>query len=155
FASRDCEILATDLAADLSDKGWMSTGQHADSLNAIFRPELLDRAKFDSLVKFQPADMRTLSGLSGAYDFIWSSCAFEHLGTLEAGLNFVVNSSRLLNEDGIAVHTTEFNVSSNDATITKGPSVIYRKRDLIRLSKELARNGFTLEKLNFDAGHHK
>jgi hypothetical protein len=66
----------------------------------------------------------------GAYDFLWSSCALEHLGSLDAGLDFVVNAMDLLKPGGTAIHTTEFNLSSDDETLTSGPCVIYRRRDI-------------------------
>jgi hypothetical protein len=54
----------------------------------------------------------------------------------------------------VAVHTTEFNVRSNDATVKKGPNVVYRQRDLLALSEALAKRGFTLASLDFDTGDH-
>lgn len=39
FASRGCEILATDLGSDeASDKGWIETNQHAASVESLQRP---------------------------------------------------------------------------------------------------------------------
>ena len=83
----------------------------------------MERSAFDSRVQFQPADMRTLEGLTGKYDFVWSSCALEHLGTLQAGIDFVVKSASMLKPGGVAVHTTEFNVGSNTGTIELGDSM--------------------------------
>ena len=42
------------------------------------------------------------------FDFTWSSCALEHLGTLAAGADFVVAQMDCLRPGGVAVHTTEF-----------------------------------------------
>jgi hypothetical protein len=83
---------------------------------------------------------------------VWSSCALEHLGSLEEGINFVVNSSRLLKSGGIGVHTTEFNVASNNSTLTGGPNVIYRKRDIEELDYILRKQGMCLEEMDFRAG---
>lgn len=155
FASKGCRILATDLDTGKSNAGWIERNEHAASLDAIYYPQLLDRRQFDRLVDFQFADMRTLEGLSGDYDFIWSSCALEHLGTLRAGENFVLNASRLLKPGGVAVHTTEFNVRSNTSTIVKGENVIYRQRDILSLSSSLQKLGMKLVPPNFDAGDHR
>jgi SAM-dependent methyltransferase len=154
FCAKGCRVLATDLDAAKSDRGWLETHQHAASLNAIFVPQLIDQDKFNALVAYQSVDMRDLKGTSGEYDFIWSSCALEHLGTLQAGLEFVLESSRFLKPGGVAVHTTEFNVRSNDATIEEGVNVIYRRRDIELLRRLLAKRGFHLVSPSFDSGNH-
>ena len=86
------------------------------------------------------------------FDFLWSSCAIEHLGSLEDGLTFVRNSLDCIKPGGIAVHTTEYNVSSNDQTIEVGPSVIYRRKDLESLDRSLRAEGGAIENLDFEAG---
>jgi len=156
FARRGVEVLATDLPIELSDGRWSETGQHAETLEALFHPQHIDREAFERLVSFQPVDMNDLSALPNeGFDFLWSSCAFEHLGTLDAGLSFVESAMRLLKPGGIAVHTTEYNVSSNDGTITEGPNCIYRRRDLEDLDRRLRLIGAGIEAMDFDAGTHE
>lgn len=152
FAARGAVVLATDLR--LADSGgiWTATGQHAASKEALWRPGLVGREAFERRVAFADADMRTLDGLLPIWDFIWSSCALEHLGTLEAGWDFVVSSARLLRPGGVAAHTTEFNVSSGLATIEAGPSVLYRPCDVERLAERLRPEGCRLEAPDFFPG---
>ena len=88
------------------------------------------------------------------FDFLWSSCSIEHLGNLQAGMDFVKQAMGLLNPGGIAVHTTEFNVSSNDETLAEGPFVIYRKRDIEQLDYDLRRFDRALGRCDFFAGDH-
>jgi hypothetical protein len=76
------------------------------------------------------------------FDFVWSSCCFEHLGNLEAGLQFVINSVDTLKPGSVAVHTTEYNLSSNDDTIGEGGIVIYRRRDFEELVQRLRDRGY-------------
>ncbi|MCL4552350.1 MAG: hypothetical protein M1305_02175, partial [Candidatus Marsarchaeota archaeon] len=76
-----------------------------------------------------------------------SSCALEHLGTIEEGIEFVLKQMACLRPGGIAVHTTEFNVSSNRSTLKAGPTVLFRKKDLQRLSRLLKSNG---DSMNLD-----
>jgi hypothetical protein len=154
FASHRCPVLATDLDAASSNEEWIKTNQHAVSLDALYFPQLVDRTQFEQCVKFQPADMRTLDGLRPGYDFLWSSCAMEHLGTLDAGLEFVCNSAALLNPGGIAVHTTEFNISSEEKTVEVGDSVLYRRRDIIKLAAMLEERGCRLSPVAWDVGNH-
>jgi hypothetical protein len=144
FAARGCKVLATDLAADMTDPGWIGSGQHAASKAALFQPLLVNPHVFERRVSSQAADMRTLSELEPGYDFLWSSCALEHLGSLAVGLRFIMDSMALLKPGGVAVHTTDFNVRSNGDTIEVGPRVIYRRRDILQLQAASALKGAAL-----------
>jgi hypothetical protein len=76
------------------------------------------------------------------FDFCWSSCCFEHLGNLDKGIEFVINSvEQTLKVGGIACHTTEFNLSSNEDTVEEGETVIYRKKDIEKLISILQDRG--------------
>lgn len=151
FASKGVSVLGTDLVVDQA--GWTNSNEHAASLEALYHAQLVDRGVFESNVKFEPADMRDLSTMSGrSFDFVWSSCSFEHLGSLEAGLRFVVKAMRLVKPGGVAIHTTEYNVSSNDATLETGGSVVYRRRDIEDLAYALRSVTCALEPVEFDAG---
>src|ERR1700761_5424073 len=156
MASLGTQILATDAPDAATIDAWHETGQHAASADALFHPHAIERPDFDRLVAFQPADMRALAPLADAapFDFLWSSCAFEHLGELESGLRFVIDAMDLLKPGGIAVHTTEFNISSNDETLAVGPDCIYRRRDLEDLDRRLRPKRCGLEPLDFDPGTH-
>jgi 2-polyprenyl-3-methyl-5-hydroxy-6-metoxy-1,4-benzoquinol methylase len=152
FAARGAQILATDLAPEAAaGTGWIETAQHArgkDALNTrgICRPRLFDR-----LVDFRFADMNALPDDLGRFDFIWSACAFEHLGSIEHGATFLVQTARLLNPGGVMVHTTEFNCFSNDETLDHAGTVLYRRRDFERFAADLADLGCTTA-FNFDLG---
>ncbi|MGU3493168.1 SAM-dependent methyltransferase [Xanthobacteraceae bacterium A53D] len=156
FASCGVEVLATDLVAQQEDR-WKKLDQHATSSDAVHYPSIVDRASFDRLVSFRSADMRRLEDGLGleSYDFLWSACALEHLGSLARGMDFVRNAMRFLKPGGIALHTTEYNVSSNTRTKTRGGSVIYRRRDLEELDYSLRMQRAGLEPMDFDAGTHE
>src|SRR5205814_9475117 len=67
---------------------------------------------------------------------------------LEKGLAFVERSvEQTLKPGGVACHTTEFNLSSNDATVESGATVVYRKRDLESLIARLRERGHTVADL--------
>jgi hypothetical protein len=154
FGARGARVVATDLHPENSEEGWILTNQYAASKEDLFQPLLIDHDLFETSVSFQAADMRTLEGLEPGYDFIWSSCALEHLGTLQAGLDFIVRSAELLTLGGVATHTTEFNVLSDDVTIEEGSSVIYRRQDICGLVDTLSSVGLRLVPPNFDVGDH-
>ncbi|MGB8265520.1 MAG: methyltransferase domain-containing protein [Candidatus Velthaea sp.] len=153
LAAREVDVVATDMPAGRKSVRQWSAAQHAASLEAVYRPRLVDRELFDRHVRFEPLDMKgPLPFAAGRFDMLWSCCAFEHLGTLERGLDFVVRSSRLLKPGGFAFHTTEYTVSSNTTTLDKGDVVFYRRRDLEELDRRLRREGRTLEPVDFFAG---
>ena len=154
FASFGVRVVATDLdASKATSRIWRRTQQHGDSREALFREDLVDREAFERHVAFSTADMNGAWAWEPAsFDFVWSCCAFEHTGSLERGIDFVLRSSRLLKPGGVGVHTTEFNCSSNDKTVTRGAGVIYRQRDIEELDRRLRREGRALAKPDFWAG---
>lgn len=146
-------IVATDLGTDEAHhKGWRATNEHADSLASLRRPAICPDELLDARVRFRPVNMNAIPSDLRDFDFVWSSCAFEHLGSLEAGLRFVRESSKCLKPGGVAVHTTEYNLESNDKTVESGSTVLFRRRDFERLSAELAGMGFAMEPLDFTPG---
>ena len=85
-------------------------------------------------------------------DFVWSACALEHLGSLRHGLDFIVHSMRYLRPGGIALHTTELNLSSNDETLESPELSLYRWRDIEELEYRLNRDGHRLLPVNRHPG---
>jgi hypothetical protein len=79
------------------------------------------------------------------YDFCWSACALEHLGSLRAGFDFILASLNCLRPGGIAAHTTEFNLGSDSKTLTSGSTVVYREKDITAFAEELEREGHKIE----------
>jgi SAM-dependent methyltransferase len=144
FASRGVEVLATDLdGADNRAMAWTETGQHADRLESLHRPRLLPEEGFRRRVRFRPVDMAAIPEdlLQGEFDFVWSVCALEHLGSLEAGEAFIRTAMRCLRPGGIAVHTTEYNLNPTGPTVEDGPTVLYQRRHLEGLGERLAASG--------------
>jgi SAM-dependent methyltransferase len=155
LAAKGVNILATDQPATAESAGWSTTGQHAASLDVLYRPEIIDRGSFNSRVSFRPVDMRDLVlPWDEQFDFVWSSCSIEHLGSLDAGMDFVERATKLLVPGGWAVHTTEYNVASNETTLMTGESVIYRRRDIEELDMRLRGVGCGLTRCDFYAGDH-
>jgi len=150
FASLGARIVATD--APLAGH-WQASGEYAADKDQLFHPELISREQFDERVSFEFCDMNEIKSHLKDYDFCWSSCAFEHLGSIEHGINFVLNSVEgCLKVGGIACHTTELNLSSDDNTLETGVTVLYRKKDLERLSQTLKERGHSVEPIRIEAG---
>jgi SAM-dependent methyltransferase len=152
FASMGCEVVATDQSTEeASAGGWTDGVQFAGNLAGLNDKALCDQEAFGRLATFRTVDMRAIPEHLTDFDFTWSSCAFEHLGSLEEGLRFVREQMRCLRPGGVGVHTTEFNLSSDSETVRDGPTVIYRRRDLVELMRALRRQGDRVE-LDFSLG---
>lgn len=146
FASMGANIVATDMSTDHAHASDWTNGQHAANLESLRYREIIDDALFNSNVSYQACDMNSIDPALVDFDFNWSSCCFEHLGSIEAGLQFVVNAvEKTLRVGGIAVHTTEYNLSSNDATVESPHVVIFRNRDILELVQRLRDRGHIVQ----------
>ncbi len=152
FASLGCKILATDQSENEAENaGWKDSNQYGGELNQLNSKSLCDPTLFSQNVSFRTVDMRAIPEDIKGFDFNWSSCAFEHLGSIDAGLRFIIKQLDTLKPGGIAVHTTEFNVSSNSKTVEAGPTVLFRRRDLQLLESRLQKLGH-LTRFDFSLG---
>ena len=154
FASLGCDILATDLSAENDgSKIWLEHSQNAaGNIGVLNKYGFCDKETFAKKVSYRDVDMNHIDEDLKGYDFCWSACALEHLGGLRAGMDFVKNSLRTLNGGGVAVHTTEYNLTSNDRTIDEKTTAIYRKKDILRLAEELRNDGHFVAPLDFYCG---
>jgi SAM-dependent methyltransferase len=152
LASKGVASTVTDLPAeDAQAKGWAATDQHASSLENAYHGHLVSRADFDRLVDFRAVDMNAIPDDLTGYDFCWSVCAFEHLGTIEKGLTFLERSLDTLKPGGIAVHTTEFNIEDGP-TFDNWPTVFYQRKHLEDLAERLRAKGHKLAEIDLNPG---
>jgi Methyltransferase domain len=133
FAAHDCQITATDLDSEstlASQLGWIQTNQHASEMSALHYPLICSKEHLERMVNFRPVNMNDIPLDLNGFDFTWSACSLEHLGSLRHGIEFFVKSIECLRPGGIAVHTTEFNLSSNTSTFETEGLSLYRRCDI-------------------------
>jgi hypothetical protein len=153
LAAKGVGLTVTDLAPDeATSKGWMNSGQHATTIEPVFMPHLVDRATFDRNVALRYVDMNAIPPDLTGYDFCWSICALEHLGSIATGLAFIRNSLATLRPGGVAIHTTEFNFLDDDRTIDNWPTVLFQRRHFVQLANELREEGHDIGELDFRIG---
>lgn len=153
FAAAGCQITATDLPAeDDRSRPWAASGQWVGRLESLNVEGLCPPEAFQALVSYRPVDMNHIPADLRDYDFTWSTCSFEHCGSLDLGLTFLERQLDCLRPGGVAVHTTEFNLSSNDDTISTGPCVIYRLQDIERVCGRLRDLGHHVEPIDLHPG---
>jgi hypothetical protein len=146
FANYGCEIVATDLdEASAKKEGWVDTHQHAARLEVLNDHGLCSPDSFGRRVKFREVNMNCIPRDLRDFDFTWSSCSFEHLGSIRRGQEFINNMLVCMKPGGVGVHTTEFNLSSNHETIDNAQTVLFRERDLNVMICSLRGSGHRIE----------
>jgi SAM-dependent methyltransferase len=152
FAARGAMVVATDLTPEAAEgTGWIETRQHAHGKAVLNARGICPPDAFEQNVEFRHVDMNAIPHNLGQFDFIWSACAFEHLGSIAKGGAFLRNTARMLAPGGVAVHTTELNCFSNTETLDNADTVLFRRCDIEQFGSDLADLGCELE-FNFDMG---
>jgi len=152
FCSLGASICATDIFTDFAEeRGWVGTNQHASGVDSLNSRKLCSDELFNKNCTFRHVDMNNIPIDLSDFDFIWSSCALEHLGSLSHGEEFIYNAMKCLKPGGFAVHTTEYNFSSNGRTVFYGDTVLYRHRDIEKIIRNLQKEGHSID-MDFTAG---
>ncbi|HEY6064281.1 MAG TPA: hypothetical protein VIV35_11765 [Chitinophagaceae bacterium] len=153
FANYGCDILATDIFPEKGmEKGWTNADQLCFGIESLNTRGLCVEKTLREHIAYRPVDMNHIPDDLKNFDFNWSSCSFEHLGSIEKGINFLMNQLKTLKPGGWAVHTTEYNISSDDKTIENGDTVVFRKKDIDYVVAELRKKGHFVEELDYSLG---
>lgn len=144
MAASGSDILATDYVDQAHD--WQAKG-----LEDLFSAAHIDRASFDRRVTFRHVDMNDIGPDLTGFDFLWSTGSLEHIGGYDKGLAFVENAMHCLKPGGIAVHTTEFTLTSEHTGHDTPELSFYCRRDIERLAERLIKAGH-MTVLNFERG---
>ncbi|MDI9338249.1 MAG: methyltransferase domain-containing protein [Alphaproteobacteria bacterium] len=154
LASKGLKIFATDLDPDLDKaKMWKYGNQLLENKKLLFKPNLIDEKTFNDNVSISYIDMNNIPDIKNEYDICYSICALEHLGSIQNGLNFIVNSLKVLKKGGLAIHTTEYNYRQENNTIDNRETVLFLKKHFIEIAQKIENNGDYVFKFNFDIGN--
>jgi len=156
FASHGVHILATDMSESLletSESNWSGTNQHTTGTASLRYPDICDPETFDKNVRFMPVDMNHIPSTLSGFDFCWSSCALEHIGGIQPALAFIFNALQLLKPGGIAVHTTEYNISESES-VNDPRNAVFGAAFFNELVTNLEIQGHYMEPLDFRLGNH-
>ena len=139
------DVVATDLAAEAAGDDWTTTGQHLRELASLSQPDVVSDEVLARHVTVRQADMNDIPADLGRFDLVWSSCALEHLGSPDAGMQFVIRTLDHLEPGGVSVHTTELELTRRATTADYGNIVVYRTADLDALVADVRARGFEME----------
>jgi hypothetical protein len=150
FASFGCKITATDAPPDPSNSLWADTKQYTAEKSSLANERLCPSKIFEKNVSFEFVDMRKIPKHIRGFDFAWSVCSMEHLGSIEAGLKFLEDSMECLKPGGFGIHTMEYNLSSNGETWDGGLVSIYRRSDIDQIISRLWIRGHAVVPVNWE-----
>lgn len=159
FCNYGVKVLATDMPTENTDAAKWGKNELSIGLQTLNIWGLADQKTLEKRVSFKPVDMNNLPDDLGEFDFTWSSCCFEHLGSLEKGLQFLENQMKYLKKGGVAVHTTEFNLNSLEEngtradTLSEGDTVLYRKSDIDAFITRMRGLGYKTEDVDYNPGN--
>jgi len=146
FAMQGTTVLATDLStSDHRARSWTDGEQHADSMEKVWTRSICPEDVATRNLRFRSVDMNSVPAeFHGRFDFCWSSCALEHLGSIQNGLRFIRESVACLKSGGVAVHTTELNLETG-RTLDNHPTVLFESAHFEQLAKDLASENVRME----------
>jgi Methyltransferase domain len=146
LAGLGCEVVATDYFEKREQ--WPTMAKKVED---FLDPKVCSEASFRSRVAFRNVDMNHIPPDLRDFDCLWSHSALEHIGGLQNGLDFIEAAMDCLRPGGIAVHTTEFNLVSNEMTYETPHMSFYRRHDIEALAERLLAKGHQIV-LNFTRG---
>jgi len=153
LAAMGKKVLATDIGANHSSSKDWDNGQLAKSKESLYKPEIVDRDTFDKNVRFMELDMNNLSPIGDElFDLSFSCGSCEHIGGIHKTIEFLINQMKLLKPGGIAVHTTEYNLDSNDDTVNAHNICLLRKQDIDTLKQRIEAQGDLFYDVDYSTG---
>ncbi len=157
FAKKGCQIVATDGdPKNALKQGWTKFNEYSKNASELNLREICPAEVFSERVQFQFADMKHIPSALKNFDFLWSACAVEHLGTIENGLNFITKAMDCLKPGGIAVHTLELNLSSQEETVDNNDfTILFRTKDIEKCVERLRQQGHKVATLDYTIGERE
>lgn len=147
MAARGCSIVATDyIPDDTKSLGWETR-----SIDDLYFSALVSRERFDASISFREVDMNDIPKDLRDFDFTWSTGSLEHIGCHANGLRFVEEAMHCLRPGGVAVHTTEFTLTSESVGYDSPDLSFYCRDDIVGLAQRLTEAGHLII-LNFQRG---
>jgi 2-polyprenyl-3-methyl-5-hydroxy-6-metoxy-1,4-benzoquinol methylase len=84
MASKGINVIASDMDETSAIKeGWTATNEHSARLEDMFWSGVCSEIDFYNQVTYRTVNMNEIPIDLTGFDFVWSSCALEHLGSIE------------------------------------------------------------------------
>jgi hypothetical protein len=145
---RGCELIVTDyVPPDDQSLEW-----EARKIDDLIYENIVPAAALRNKAQFREVDMNKIPEDLVNFDFLWSTGSLEHIGGLKNGLHFIENAMKCLRYNGIAVHTTEFTLTSRTVGYDTPGESFYCQKDIEDLAFRLTQAGHSIV-LNFRRGN--
>ena len=95
MVSRGCSHLVSDLNLETAqDLGWIKSNQYATRAQDLNDRNICDPDMFERHVAFRNIYLNPIPDqlMKEEYNFVWSVCALDHLGSIKKGIEFIVKS---------------------------------------------------------------
>jgi len=139
-----CNLVATDYGENES-QGWGS--------GLELNPRgIADANAMERQVRYRDVDMNDIPADLSGFDFVYSCGSLEHIGGLQEGLDFIENAMACLRPGGLAVHTTELNLSGATETVDTPELSLYLPRQIDDLVVRLNEAGHRSPPVNYHPG---
>jgi hypothetical protein len=143
FASKGCEIVASDYG-----QPWWPDWKQRLNDRGICPPE-----EFDRLVSCREVDMNWIPSDLTGFDFCWSCCSLDRLGSILLGRRFLHHQHKTLKTGAVFCHTGEYNLSSDWSTIDNAGTVVWTWWDVSQTVSTLRDEGCEC-RFDFRTGTH-
>ena len=141
FASKDSQVIVTDF---ISQKyNWQ-----ASEADQLYFKSIINKNDFRKRVSFKNVNMNSIPSDLKDFDYCWSCGSLEHIDSHDNGISFIENARETLAPGGIAVHTTEFTLTSDKVSHDSPDLSFYCKQDIEELAMRLIAKGHKIV-LNF------
>lgn len=155
FVDLNLKITATDQPKyNQKYYNWNKTNQYCNGVETFFKytPAITTKEKIKKNLIYEEIDMNNLNDKpNNKYDFLWSCSSLEHLGSIKNSINFIIKSMKYLKNNGVAIHTTEFNWHDN-SYYDDPYNCCFNKDIFSNIFSELRKNECKPMPINYDLG---
>lgn len=153
LASLGMDVKATDFRGGANAAAWKSTGQLSEDMSDLNARGICSREDFLDRCSYEEVDMSAIPNkFRSSFDYSLSFCSLGHIGGYREGLDFVEQSGKVLRPGGIAVHTTEIDLSEHLPVLESPNLSLYRSADLKKTLQTLTEQGYQVPDHSFKAG---
>lgn len=138
--------------SDYVPKSEQSPGWASNKIDDLIFDEIVSSSLLRSNAEFREVDMNTIPTDLTGYDFLWSVGSLEHIGSREHGLRFIESAMDCLKPGGVAVHTTEFTLTSDTVGYDSQDLNFFCRKDIELVASNLIKSGHNII-LNFKRGN--
>jgi hypothetical protein len=119
----------------------------------LYDDQFVDKAAFERLVQRRAADLSAIPGDFSGFDACISLGCVANRGSVQAGMDFLIASVRVLKPGGVGVHIAEFNYADDARTLDNWVPSLLQRRHFEAVASAWKAEGHEPTPLDFHVGH--